>query len=311
MSARATLPIDQTIYVDLLSMLAITKSLPSADLELNVEDSTLHWLCKDKNKSVARGKLALANPVKMTVAPSYEGKFIPVDAAWKRALDLGSLACAEGGQVRFTGIVLDNRDGLYVMSTDDITISTAKINDSSLKSCPPKLTFSPQSIALLCSVLKDGGKLGLEHDKGFYYIDPIYELYLPRTQEMSDDLRPVVDEFSGGEVSVPLMHDRISAFVKRVEALSENRQRLQIVLAINEGALTLSFAENAATSDEWYPVDLPKDVPDLPQISLDARRFTRALQHADEVVLDHLERKVLVLRSKDKMFQYIIEGRAA
>ena len=132
---------------------------------------------------------------------------------------------------------------------------------------------------------------------------------MPRTKELDEDLYEMAGPFIEGDTAVPLMRERVQAFIKRVEALTENREHMAVSLSVADNDLTLSFAEEAATSDEWYPVSLPEGTPDLPVVKLDARRLARALAHSDELMIDHLERKVLVLRNKTKTFHYIIEGR--
>lgn len=312
MDANIRLGIPEKIWLDAIIFHSVLKSLPDKEeVKFELKGGALEWEC-----GMSTGKLALMGAQKV---PQIEGSdalpqgepWTPTDA-FIDALDLGALSCGSVGMASagVYGIVLDNRADFSVLSSDDVTISICKAGDK-VKSFPEQITFSPDAIAMLCRVLNGDGKEAMLSigQNALYCVNKAFRLFLRPIPPIKHDLRAHAANFAEADTVAAIPHDRLAAFIKRATALAENKGQTYVTLAAAEGALSLSFAEGASSSDEYYLVD-KLDIPALPEIKLDAARVARVLAHSDEIVLDHIERRVLLLRGKTPPFTYMVCGRS-
>ncbi len=310
-------------YVDATTFIAVVKSLPpKQEVALRVEQGSLSWKCVageekkggKKATSGASGKLAtlaLEHEVPSVPARRRSNKSWTPTEAFKKALELGSLSCDQKSlsTIGMDGVVLDNRDGFEVYSSDNVTISQALVWGESLAQAPESITFSPESIKLLRVVIGDQKGL-IEFDKnGLYYSNSVHRLLIKRTAPLEHDYAKVATNFSSEEVCVPIAPERIKAFVQRATAMSEAKRGTTVSIGAKNGRLVISFKEGTATSDEYYLIDEELEVPDLSPIALDASKLARAMQHIDTAVLDHMEDGVLKLRGEKPEFRYIISSK--
>lgn len=312
MDANVRLGIPERVFLDAIVFHSVLKSLPDKEeVVFKLQAGALEWEC-----GMSTGKLALLGAQKL---PSIEGSdalpqgepWTPTDA-FIDALDLGGLSCGSVGMASagVYGIVLDNRDDFSVLSSDDVTISICKAG-AKVASFPEQVTFSPDAIAMLRMVLNGDGKdaiLSLS-SSALYCVNKAFRLFLRPIPPIKHDLRAHAANFAAANTVAAIPRERLAAFIKRASALSEDKGRTHVTLAAASGALSLSFVEGASSSDEYYLVD-KLDIPTLPEIKLDASRIARVLAHSEEIVLDHIDRRVLLLRGKTPPFTYMVCGRS-
>lgn len=307
LEAAVDLGIQAPILVDAHSFLAVMSSLPADEVKLEVSDKTLTWSC-----GTAKGKLALIleNIEIPKISRRSKPGAWPVAAGFDMALDLGGISCGASSLATagLFGIALDNRNELTVRSSDDVTIAGCELSYA-IEGCPDMMTLAPDGARLLASLCRKGGSLEFD-DKMIYYRGDSFKAIINQVPPLKHDLSKVAEAFEFGEVTAPLPRDRVESFVKRASALAEDSKRTYVVLGASEGQLTLSFAEGAAATEEYYLVE-GLEIPDMQEITVDALRMARVLEHSDEVVLDHIGRSVLVFRgsSKGGKFRYIIQGK--
>lgn len=310
MEAAVSLGVDATFALSAEVFYAVARSLPEAEeVTLKVNGGVLHWSC-----GAADGKLALlAEEIKaLTIErPKTRGKSWKVPDDFLEALRLGSLSCGNQSlaSLGIYGIVIDNRGELLVTSTDDITISSC-IAGESVKVFPAMTTLSQEAVAMLVTVVgfgDDGATLEID-DKDIYCASGVLKLLLKPISALKQDIKALRDNFEAEEVTITIPHDRIAAFIKRAGALAESKAHTYVMLEVAEGAMKLAFVEGSAATDEYYLVE-GLDAGDLPPIKIDAARLARVLAHTDRLVLDHLDKSVLILRGDKPSFSYMIAGR--
>ena len=305
------IPEGPPIYVDGMTFLAIIGSLPSEEeVELNLEDKgVLAWQC-----GAARGRIALMSIPEM---PSIKrgnknelawvptGEFIDV-------LKLGMLSCGNESlaSIGAYGVVLDNTNDLCVYSSDNVTIAAAYMSSEARIQGPDIMTFSPDSLNLLAAVIdttNDKAKLEFD-DQGIYYRDGTRRCVIKQIAPLKVDINSICAQYASSEIMVEIPTARVQAFLKRISAMAETKKSTSLFIGASKGKLNLSFSDGLASSEEYYLVD-ELNVPDLPLIELDGAKLGRALAHTSHVVLDYIDRHVLLLQGGDPIFQYIISGK--
>jgi hypothetical protein len=311
LEASLSIGIPETIWIDALIFTSVLKSLPDKEEVVFVlKSGALEWEC-----GMATGKLAIMAAQKI---PLIDPASLPKDAPWTPtesfidALELGALACGSVGMASagVYGVVLDNRADFRIVSSDNVTVASCRVSDR-VATFPERITLSPDAAAMLDTILNNDAKEAkLSIGENIVYcVNKAFRLLLRPIPAVKHDLRALTDNYASADSVAEIPRERLVAFIKRSAALSENKGQTYVTLAAAEGALSLSFAEGAASSDEYY---LVKDlaVPTLPEIKLDAGRVARVLSHANEIVLDHIERKVLIFRGMNPPFLYMVAGRS-
>jgi len=310
LEADVSLGIETPFWIDAANFIAVIRSLPDDDLELQIAGGGLSWSC-----GLADGKLALLGDLTFPETDwslKKSSLWEPTDL-FTEALQLGSLSCGplSMASAGVYGAVVDNRnDELLVLSSDNVTVAACgggKTNPL----FPGQLTFSPDALNLLVAILKTKAKkpvrLNLTDTAVHAFVEP-YSLMLRPAAPLKHDLAQLTSAYRAKEVVAEIPRERIAAFIKRAASLSEEKQHTYVVLRVAEGALSLSFAEGTAASDEYYMVDGLEIAEDIPEIRLDAIRVARVLAYADKLALDHIERHVLVFFGTDPNFDYLVRG---
>lgn len=314
LEAKVALGLPEPIVIDTASFVAVIKSLPTQEeVILEVKAGALQWEC-----GMATGKLALA--ARETVisaigvipdAPTYKMDKRRRDD-FSEALELGGLSCGPVSMASagIFGVVLDNRENFCVLSSDSVTIARCLLSPA-IESFPDQLVLSPEAASLLSAVLDSAGEAEasiIAANTAIYISAGALSLMLRPIPALKHDLRKLAAEFYDCDTLVDLPKERVGAFIKRAAALAENKQNTHVQLSAINGAMSLTFAEGASASEEYYLVD-KLEVPDLPPIMLEAGRLARALAHTSYIGLDHIERGVIVLSGKAPPFSYYISGR--
>jgi DNA polymerase III sliding clamp (beta) subunit (PCNA family) len=310
LEASAQIGVQEEFWIDAANFIAVCKSLPEEEVELEIKGGGLAWSC-----GLADGKLALLGDLtfpEIDWSPLKQKLWEP-PSTFVEALQLGSLSCGPNSMASagVYGVVIDNRnDDISVYSSDNVTVASATGSEGN-PLFPDMVTLSPDALAMFISVLKTRAVKPAKVDlaeKTIYSQAGAFKLMLRPAPALKHDLRALSAAYASRDVVADIPRERIGAFIKRASALAETRQHTYVILRVAEGALSLSFAEGAAASDEYYMVDGLEIGSDLPDIKLDAMRVARVLAHAEKVVLDHIERGVLIFYGEDPSFSYMICG---
>lgn len=308
LEADVTLGNTETFWVDTAHFIGLIKSLPNDEIDFELTDKTLQWTCGN-----AQGKLALRGPIDLPVVTWTE-----LEDAWQPgpntvyAIELGSLSMgpADMASQGIYGIAFDNvKSGLYVTSTDDVTMANCRLSDQK-PDWPFRTTLLPAAADMLCSVLKQtGGEPRMNIvDSSVYASAGGFRLLLKGAQHLKFDILTQCAPYSDRQMVVKLDADRVNAFLKRANTLSEATGSTLVTFAAAADAIALSFAEGIVASDEFFPVDGLGAPNDLPDIKLDSAKVARVLAHTNLVAIDHIERGVLSFFSDGHKFEYLIMG---
>jgi hypothetical protein len=298
-----------SFLIDSARFIAVVQSLPNAELELAVANNALTWKC-----GYANGKLAVAPPIESTKPdwPEWEKLWSP-DKQFLECLEIGGLSCGPQSMASagVYGIAFDRTDeGLMLSSSDSVTMAICKAHTEQLRSSfwPHKFVLVPDALDLLTTILKQGTpRFGVD-SQAVWASAGDFRLMLRPAPLLKQDILALASNFASKEAVATIPADRIGAFIKRAGALAESKANTMLTLRVVAGAIELSFAEGAATSDEYYLVD-SLDVPGgLPEIKLDATRLARVLSYTDKVAFDHIDRGVLVFFGLKPAFDYLICG---
>lgn len=309
----ASIGVDTTIYVDASAFLAVVFSSPAKrEFEMKCDNSSLSWVCGN-----AKGQLALI-AIGEDGMPSIEYQALPIQdpaaipTGFAKALDMGAISCdnAALSAIGMYGIVVDQRNGLIVNSTDNMSVSICRL-EGSLPNAPEVSTLPPEGAKLLANVIKPTGVL-LFDERAWYYWDDVLACKILLLKPLKSDIGTVRNKYIGDElVRTTLPRDSIDTFIKRANALAEVKRHAVVGLSAGDGRLILSFKEGSSTADEFFEVAEWEGMPELPELLLNADKTARALSHVTDVILDNLERQVIVFRGYDPDFTYLLSGKAA
>lgn len=267
----------------------------------------LHWQC-----SSARGKIATSTPIEVKVIPRMpKTQGLQCNRKLARLLELGALSCHNSAlaSIGLNGMVMLYDDGrLWCLSSDDVTIAAANMDCPEQFELRGRITLGPGEADLLATLsARTGGTIGFI-ENSVLYEDAAIRAAVHVVPPLRHDLWALASNYCTDDSVMPLPRDKVAAFVKRVSYLAETKQRCDVTLHAADDRLTLQFVENVAQTEEFYLID-GFQVPEPCQVTVDALKLGRALSHCDELVLDHMQRKLLTFRAKDGSFYYMISGR--
>lgn len=304
--------LSQSVFVDAATFLTvINSSLPNEEFIIDIDETSLIWSCQR-----ARGRLALINSVEEMPSIDFSGiQFSTFPEDLVRGLELGSISCdnAAISAIGMYGIVIYN-PGIFICSTDNVTLSSATVVGE-LLGAPAVSTLPPEGVELLIDIMdaeaqrpvKSGGVIGFDA-KAWYYADERRICKISMFPPLKSDVINVLFQYKDDTVFAPIPADSINKFVKRATALAEVRKNATVGVAASNGRLTLSFKEGASTADEDFLIAEFDGLPDMPEITLSATKVARALTHAKEIIMDHMERGIVLFRGYQPDFDYVISG---
>lgn len=297
--------LESEVYVDGDDLLQVLRSLPAADLELQAADGSLRWKC-----GAARGQLALLGEKVVIPPPAWpEGvELVEVGDDFARRLELGSLGCGSVAllSVGLYGVTIANREGgTSAYSSDNMTMASARLGDR-MAGAPESMCLSPDAVRLI-GLLSGRGRLSAQFDDTSLYLrTPDARCVIKQVPPLKFDLPKNISSFLTQEVKLGLDRDVVAAFIRRAEALAEEKGKASVALSVSGGAVRLAFSEGRSTTEEYYLAEGPEG--DIAPIGVDARRLARALARASHVVFDHAARGALVLRGEGE-FVYVVSGK--
>lgn len=304
LEVSANLGLNVPVTVDRATFLSVVQSLPKAhELSLKTDGTSLLWVCGN-----ARGRIAIMAVQEMPTIDWPEAMH-PFPPDLPKALELGSIACwtTALAAIGMFGIVIDTRVGVVISSTDNASLSAASIGGDLIGATDTVSTLSPDGAELLGEVMTPDGVLGFS-ETAWYYTDEVSRCKIILLPAMKSDIAAVRNKFITAEIVVPIPHDAIGRFIKRANALAEVKRNASVTLSVKGGNLVLGFKEGPSTTDEYFLIDA---APDMPEIVLSATKLARALTHVTELVLDHINRGVLLFRGQDRdvAFEYLLCGK--
>jgi len=206
------------------------------------------------------------------------------------------------------GIVIDNRGPLVIHSSDNVTVSVCNLGDDLLPA-PEIMTLAPDPADLLNLLIMPDESTMEFTDDTIFYADKYCKAIIKCVPRLKYDALTTVKEYQSADTIAVIPPELIAGFIKRATALADNKRHTYIQLHASNGKLSLEFTEGLSSVDEFYLVE-NLVVPDLAPIHLDAGKLARAMQHVTEIVLDHVERGVVILQGKNPDFKYLIAARA-
>ena len=273
--------------VDATDLLQVLRSLPSAEFTMTVGDGALRWAC-----GPAKGHLALlSGDVPAPSRPDQPGT--RVTAEFSDGLDLGGLASG-------TSVVrANNLLGVQIINRGDVASAYASDNFS-LSGCAlgaaigdGVVTLLPDAVDLLAAVIRSAGEAEVSHDASSLFCVAAHALLVlhqvPPLKRDLDTVLPATER----ETAMPLFREAVTAFLRRAEALAEEKALVEV--SVEDGRTRLAFSEAAGSTEEFYMVEGGPKVTVAP-VRIEAQRLARALKHADRMVFDHTENGVLLLR---------------
>jgi hypothetical protein len=300
--------LDKEIFVDGDSFLQVLKSLPPSEFEMHISnEQTLSWKC-----GAARGQLALLNEKVEVVRPEWLEKteFVPIGSNFGKSLDLASLSCGSTAllSVGLYGILLDNEGSLTGYSSDNNTMASARLG-SKIESAPAACCLAPDG-AKLVSMLANQEKsmIAIDGKNSVFVETPDTKLVVKQIPPLKFDIKKVVLGFQSQEIKIDLNRDVITKFIRRAEALAEDRGQTSVAISVDNGSVRLTFAEGKSSSEEYYLAEGQTEVNVVP-ITVDSRRLSKALSQASVIVFDYAAKDVLALRGAED-FIFILSGKS-
>jgi hypothetical protein len=305
LDARIELGLDKPCAVEAAHLIGVVSSLPGGDdLVLTLQDGVLDWRC-----NAAHGRLATQPPRDPPPLPEPAGVTLGLDRVLGETLfELGTLSCGHtvlASVGLFGAAILTANGRVWCISSDNVTVSVAG-TDCTVEI--PRCTIGANEATAFAAFAERNGRIGFE-DQRISYADDRFSASAQLLPPLKHDLWGLASAYMHGEVVTALDKDRVMAFVKRAAILAEHRGRCLVQVEAASNRITLRFAEAVAEAQEYYLIDQCA-VPEPYQVTVDATRLSRALQHCDEIILDHMARRVLGFRAKSGNFHYIISGRS-
>lgn len=302
MEVDVNLGLEREIYVNAEAFLQVTRSLSNKDLELSVRENVLAWKC-----GAARGQLAILSEkisideTTFVVEPVFE-----LPAGFSRSLDLGSIAAGTTAllSVGLYGVLLDNGSILKAYASDDTTISICKLSDP-VDDTALAVTLSPDAAKLLATITRKPAMLSFSATAVFCKTGDT-RLVLKQVPALKHDIKSIAAGFSKSEISLPLDREIITNFNRRADALAEEGKAI-VTIRVEDGMTKLAFVDGVSSTEEFYLVDAASDI-SVDPIHIEARRMSKALAQATNIVFDYAEQNVLVLRGENE-FAFVISGK--
>ena len=304
MEVEVATGLDREVHVDGDMFLQVLRSLPAAELEMQISDGSLRWKC-----GAARGQLAtLGEGVEVAVAEwPKDLKMTEVTPTFGQGLDLGSIACGTTAlmSVGLFGVTIHNEGMMTACSTDNNTIASAKLGE--VIPGPAMTTLSPDGAKIVSMIVSRSKASVAINDTTIYCRTPDTKLVVKQIPPLKFPVQELVAKYLGEEIAVDIRRDIIAAFVRRAEALTEEKKRTDVAISAEGGSVRLLFSEGKASSEEYYLSEGGPSVK-IDPIWIDSRRMSRALVHASKVVFDYASAGALTLRGPGS-FVFVISGR--
>jgi hypothetical protein len=316
MEVECNLGIAGEAHVDTSRFLQVLSTAPAGDFELRLENNKLEWHCADPGENrryEMMGYFAVSSSSDIAIpALPWEGHgaMVPVEEPFSRGLQLAALGCGSQAYISLGlyGVVLENEDdGLYAYASDNNAIAACRLADPSAD-WADRITLAPDALGLLADVSRaKDTSLSITADS-IYCQTPTTKLVIRRKADLKSDLRQIAAGIRGTARALPIDRESLTGFIRRIEALAEDRSKARMSIEVQEGATVLNYEDSISFSAEYYLVQ--SDEPfDIPPIQLEPRRIFTALGAADRVVFDYVDRHALVFRGPHD-FLFGIQGKA-
>jgi len=292
---------------------------PTSRLTLRLDGAFLNW-----QSDQSKGRFATQPMEDITPLPEAPDTGVECSKQLVETLQLGALSCqnpalATLGMAGMSVFVHDRR--LWCASSDNITIALASLPWDAPSACPTPITIGARALT------GQGGRMGivplLASMPGRLQFGPQqidfaggpYRARIALMPPLSHDVWKAAAPFLTNHVIAPLNKERLAAFTRRTGTITESKVRWTVAVAISNNRITLKFAENLAEAEESYFVAMIGTAPEG-EVRIDGRRIgsatglSKALQAVDELILDHVDKKLLVFRASKGGFTYLISGRS-
>lgn len=302
-------------FVDSIAFLGMVKSLPPGEeLEIELKETSLNWKCGPAKGAIALVTDEIEYPDIVDKVTRRNAATVEKGAAFAKALELGALSCTNNtlSSVGMFGVVVEGGNGqLLVCSSDNSTIAECFV--SSNYKLETRVTLPPHGAKLIETLIEKNDRVLVQWAEtqvnvsaGALYAEVKF------LSPLKHDIPALLARFDKAEYQAKIAPGRISAFMKRAQALAESNQTAYVEIGAKEGAIYLSFSDERAATDEYYLVEGAK-IPDLAGVKLDIAKLARALSHAEYFILDYVEKHTLIIGAgtdeSAQSFRYLIGGR--
>jgi DNA polymerase III sliding clamp (beta) subunit (PCNA family) len=296
-----------TVFVSAVEFLTVVRSLPSDHVvKLVTKDSVLHWSC-----GPAHGRLACLPAIEMPVIPAEGKPNCVTTKEMGNALAMGGLSCNANALVQegIYGVVMDssNYGYLTVASTDSTTLSAYEIMEKI--EFKDRITLPPPGAELLAEVIEYNGSLEVIGDKQVIYRHDKIACIASQVKPLRVDVVEMFRRYDGANEVATMARERSAKFIQQAIALAEVRKDARITLSASAGRIILAFESTNTAASEFFLVDGLDGYPDIDPVSLSCAKLARALTHTEEIVLDYVDKGIIVLRGG--AFSYVISGQVA
>jgi len=299
--------LDNWIAVNCAQLAGVVGSLPEKAPITLALDGALTWKCGGASGSLATQPAEAPKPL-----PRILPSFVRGSPALAALFDLGAVSCS-GSHLNSVGLygVALRRDGrsLWCLSSDNVSISAARMELPEDAGEPWQVTMAPTEAALLATLLGSPDSSLAIRGGQVQYTAPGFQAVVGLVPPLKHDVNAMFAPFSGGGTVIPLPAALVGKFVKRTAALAESKKTAAVTLVADAGLLTLQFAEQRSQTEEKFPLAEGVEVPERMQITIDAAKLAKALQHTDDIVVDHMARRCVTFRNRAQTFWYVIAGK--
>ena len=300
MEIEIDMGLSEPIFVYTDNFLALLRSLPAQEVTFTCVGHALEWEC-----GKAKGKISCVEDIEM---PSFEWKQPHTALAKDFAKRLDSIDLGLSSTLLSVGVygfTFENGHDLRAYCSDTISIASVKLAETIAKS-PDKLTLNPEAVKLLMKMIRNEPKIIFD-DTSVYLETDDAKLILKQIPKLKHDIKALASDFTEHKITAPLNSDVIGAFMRRADALAEDKNNTHIFISLDKGAVALRFEDERSMSEESYEAET--NVVTKP-VKVQVSALVKALPYASEMVFDYAEKGVFVLRG-DNDFFYAISGSAA
>jgi hypothetical protein len=307
MVSQYALNIDQPFALEVANLYSVAASLPpDAELEFELQDSVLNWSC-----GRSRGRLATKPPFTVDPLPEMPKDDIDCSQTLSTLFQFGALSCSNQAlsTIGLYGMsVVPDGDHLWCFSSDNVTIAAARMATPKGLTLKDTMTVGAPETALLASLAARTKSFMAFTPKAIFFQDADYDAVIHLVKPLNHNLYDLATKYLADDAVHDINKERVQAFVKRATFLAETRQNAIVIVHAEGESLTLEFNEQLAQTEEHYPITEGFKVNEPVSVAVDAVKLAKALANCDQLLLDNMDKHVIVFRAKNSSFHYIISG---
>lgn len=306
------LDLERPFAVNAAKLIGIVESLPesfSILFEQDDDNETLLW-----SAGGAQGRIAVTDTKKLKPMPRLPSDLFPLHTpgAFAQALDYGATCCHNSALSTiglYGTVIVPDGKALRFLSSDEVMISAARVLPTDPKEkalshgLKAPITLAAEECDLLATLVGENGahrpRLSLTEEAVHFKCSDVHAA-INLIEPLKHSLWGRAEPLMKGRRSVTLQKDAMMAFMKRANALAENKQKFTVTLAITDGQLVLGFDETLAQTEEYLQTEKGLKLPTIEPLRFKGPKFVKAFRYCDEILLDHIGDQIIVFRASHK-----------